>query len=286
MSIQDPRALSYDAAAFERDVIEPSKKHPVIVDFWAEWCQPCRVLGPVLEKLAEEYAGKVSLVKIETERAPEIAAGLRVRSIPAVFGFRDGKVIDSFVGLLPENAIRSWIDSLFPSPSESLLSEAAQLEASDPLSAEAKYREAIALDAANLSAKLALARLLMARGALDEARALVDGFTSRELLEPESERLKTALSLQARARDLGSVEACRQAVEANPKDLRLQLNLATALAAHGEVVEALDICLDLVERNRDGLREPARKTMVDLFRTLDDPDLVSDYQRKLASALF
>src|SRR5262249_47755097 len=151
----DPLATPFDADSFERDVIEASKQRPVIVDFWAEWCQPCRVLGPILEKLAEEYGDKIALVKIETERAPEIASSLQIRSIPAVFGFRDGKIVDSFVGLLPEKAIRSWIDGLFPSPSESLAGEASQLEKSDPTASELKYREAIDLDPANLSAKLA-----------------------------------------------------------------------------------------------------------------------------------
>src|SRR4051812_48070376 len=119
-------------STFEQDVIERSMDVPVVVDFWASWCQPCRLLGPILEKLAREAGGSFVLVKADTERVPNIAAGFGVRSIPAVFGIKDGRVVDSFLGALPESAIRAWIERLLPTPAERKVAEARRLAATDP----------------------------------------------------------------------------------------------------------------------------------------------------------
>ncbi|MHC5543775.1 thioredoxin, partial [Singulisphaera rosea] len=120
MSANTPTVIDSNQDSFDKDVIEASKARPVVVDFWASWCQPCRILAPVLERVVGEFEGRLSLVKLETEQAPEIAARFGIRSIPAVLGFRDGKVVDSFVGVLPESAIRSWLERLFPTPGEVL----------------------------------------------------------------------------------------------------------------------------------------------------------------------
>src|SRR5215212_11195850 len=118
MSTNDRFIVETTRETFERDVIGRSSEQPVVVDFWAEWCRPCRMLGPVLERLAEEYGGKFVLVKANTEQVPELASGFGVRSIPAVFGLRDGKIRDSFVGVLPESAIRAFLGRLLPTPAE------------------------------------------------------------------------------------------------------------------------------------------------------------------------
>src|SRR4051812_21469536 len=136
MSNDSPTSIEATPETFERDVIERSREVPVLVDFWAEWCAPCRQLGPILERLADEYGGKFLLVKADTERLPEIASSFGVRSIPAVFALKDGHVVDSFVGAQPESAIRSFIDRLMPAPHERLVAEARGLEASDPEAAE------------------------------------------------------------------------------------------------------------------------------------------------------
>src|SRR3954452_2254365 len=132
MSTNNPWIVETTRETFEKDVIEASRDRPVVVDFWAEWCGPCRMLGPILERLAEEYDGKFVLVKADTEVLPEVAGSFGVRSIPAVFGLRDGKVRDSFVGVLAESAIRSFLDGLMPTPAEAMVKEARELEATDP----------------------------------------------------------------------------------------------------------------------------------------------------------
>jgi putative thioredoxin len=271
------------AESFERDVFERSAECPVVVDFWAEWCGPCRLLGPILERLAHEYGGRFVLVKANTEELPGQAAAFRVRSIPAVFGVRDGKIVDSFVGVLSEPAIRAFLDRLLPSPADLLAREARGLETSDPGRAEAKYREALELAPSESEAKIGLARVLTSGNRWDEAQALIDDLELRGYLEPEAERLKAQLTLRPPA---GGLDEARAAAAAHPDDLNLQLRLAETLAAAGAHVEALDLCLDLVERDRKGVGEPARKTMLALFKLVDDEDLVSEYQRKLAAALF
>src|SRR3954465_642640 len=158
-------------STFEQDVIERSIDVPVVVDFWANWCQPCRVLGPVLEKLAREADGKFVLVKADTELVPNIAAGFGVRSIPAVFGIKDGRVVDSFLGALPESAIRAWLERLMPTPAEQKVADARRLSATAPHVAESLYREALELAPNDPSARVGLAQVMLARGSIDEGLA-------------------------------------------------------------------------------------------------------------------
>ncbi len=157
------------AENFVREVIERSRDVPVVVDFWATWCQPCRILGPVLEKLAAEMNGAFVLVKCETEKLPEIAAEFGVRSIPAVFGLRNGQVVDAFAGALPESTIRQWLEGIMPTPAEKLATEAFRLEPTDPAGAESRYREALGLLPNDPYLKAALARMLSHQGKVDEA---------------------------------------------------------------------------------------------------------------------
>jgi putative thioredoxin len=272
---------------FERDVVERSMEVPVVLDFWAQWCAPCRMLGPVLEKLAREFDGQFVLAKADTERLPEIAAALGVRSIPAVFGLRNGRVVDSFIGALPEAAVRAWLEALLPTPSERLVAEAKALESSDAKSAEAKYRKAIELAPHEPLAKFGLAGLLFDRGRLAESQAIVTELEKRGFLEPEAEKLKAELTLRLQAKEAGGLEAARAAVAADPKNTGLQLKLAEALAAAGQYPEALDLCLALVEQDRKGVGEDARKTMLNIFQLLpEDSELVSEYRHKLALALY
>jgi putative thioredoxin len=286
MSVNSPYIVETTQESFERDVIDRSRDVPVVVDFWAEWCGPCRTLGPRLERLAEEYHGKFVLVKADTERVPDIAAAFGIRSIPAVFGLKDGKLVDSFVGVLPESEIRAFLDRLLPTPAERLIAEARGLESSDLKAAEARYRIALDLAPEEPQVKIGLARVLLAQDRPDEARPLIEALERRGYLEPEAEKLKADLTLRSQAEGVGGVEAARAAAAADPDNPDLAFALAEALAAAGRYPEAMDLCLDLIERHRKRVGESAHKLMLTIFQLLGDAEIVADYQRKLASALF
>ncbi len=281
-----PFVIAPTTATFEHEVLERSREVPVVVDFWAEWCGPCKMLGPLLEKLAEDYAGRFILAKVDTEQSPELAAQFGVRSIPAVYAIRDGQPVDGFVGVHPEQSIRGWLDQLIPSRAMLVAEEAAGLELEDPKLAEAKYREALLLDPDLESAQRGSARLALARGATEEAAAWVAEWERKGFLEPEAERIKAELTLQRMASTAPDVAAARQAAAQKPGDPALALALAEALAASGQHAEALEIALGLVESQKNPIRDQARKTMIAVFQLLPpESELLADSQRRLSFAL-
>ena len=181
-------------------------------------------------------------------------------------------MVDAFVGVQPESAIRSWIDRLLPTEAESLVAEARGLESSDPGAAEEKYGQALALQNDLTEAEIGLARIALAEGRVEDATAGVAALERRGFLEPEAEKLKAELTLRTQAQGAGSVEAARSALAAHPGDLTLKLNLAEALAAAAQYPDALALCLELVERDRKGVGEQARQTMVAIFQLFPPGD--------------
>lgn len=282
-----PWIVEADEASFQQVAVERSREMPVVVDFWAPWCQPCRLLGPILEKLAVEYDGKFLLVKADTEKVPNIAAGFGVQSIPAVFALRDGQLIDYFVGLLPEGQLRGWIDRQLPSPAEQLVAEGRALEKRDVAAAEAKYAEAARLDANLAPARIGLAGLLLKQGRHDEAQAVVDELEARGFLEPEAERLKAELHLLRGGQGSPDLNELRAAASGDPQNLAARLALAEGLATQRQFEEALETALAIVQTHKKEFSEPARKLMLDIFRLQpDDSPLVTDYRRRLSTALY
>jgi putative thioredoxin len=278
--------IEVTSANFERDVVERSSDVPVVIDFWAPWCGPCLTLGPLLERLAAEYAGKFVLAKVDTDAEAELAQQFGIRSIPAVYGLRDGQAVDGFIGVQPETAIRAWLDRLMPTPVERLAADARKLESSDPQAAEAKYNEVLALEPGSTRAQTGLARIAIDQGRLDDAQARIAAMERQGFLEPEAERLKAELVLQLQAQGAGGVEVARVALAEHPDDLNLKFQLAEALAAAGQYADALAICLELVERARKGVGERARQTMVAIFQLLPpDSELVTEFQRQLSMVL-
>lgn len=274
-------------ATFIQDAIEFSRTRPVVVDFWAAWCGPCKQLAPLLERLAEEGAGQFQLVKAEVEKNQQAAASMRVESIPAVFGLRDGRVVDQFVGLLTEEQLRAWLAGLQPSEAERLMAEATAQAAIDPAAAEAKLRQVVALDARDSTAKLALAQLLLDQDRLVECESLIAELEERGFLEPEAEKMKAQCAVGRGGEGLGELEALRQKVAEKPDDLPAQWALARVLGAQKQYADALEAAVGLVQRDRHGLGEEARQLMVNIFHLLEpDDELGAEYRRKLSSALY
>lgn len=273
--------------SFIADVVERSEQVPVVVDFWASWCQPCRMLGPVLERLAEEYAGQFELVKADTDQMPDIAGQFGVQSIPAVFALRGGEIVDGFVGVLSEPQLRAFLDKLQPSAAQRAQANARDMEAADPAAAEAAYRQVLAERPNDVPASVGLARALAAQDRGDEARSVLAALAESGLIDEEGRALLARLDLQQHCAGEVSVDELRAAAEASPADYPKQLELARALAASGASEEALKLALSLVQRDLRGTGEEARQLMLQLFDLLGpDHPLVSPYRRKLASALY
>jgi putative thioredoxin len=284
---RSPWIVETSSERFQEDVLERSKTVPVVVDFWASWCAPCRTLAPILEHLADEHQGRFVLVKANTEQMPELAGAFGVEVVPTVFALRNGAVVNHFQGLLSEAQVRQWLQEVLPSEAELLTAQARKLERTDPSAAEAAYRKALELSPNEIAARIGLARTVLAHGRIEEARQIVDELADLGSLDAEGERLQAEIVLRTQAVQSGGVESARAAAAADPENLALQLQLARALAAAGQHEEAMEICLRIVQRDRRGAGEQARELMVFLFHLLGpDSELTSAYRRKLALALY
>ena len=281
--IQDVTTQTFDA-----DVIKKSFETPVVVDFWAPWCAPCKQLGPVLEKLTNEYGGKFLLAKVNIEAEQQIAAGFQIQSIPLVVAFRDGQLVNEFVGVLPESQLRQWLETFLPSPAQTLMLAGMKLEEAGQLTeAEAKFREVLNLEPKADAVRIALARVILGQKRDEEASRLIVQLEERGFLEPEAQQLKDELELRANAAESGGVEVARRAVTANPDDLSLQIGLADALAVAGKHTEALELCLSLIARDKAGIGPQAKDSMVKIFGMLGSAsELAGEYRRKLATAWY
>lgn len=284
---KSPWILEADEATFQAEVVDRSRELLVVVDFWAAWCEPCRLLSPILEKLARDYDGKFLLVKAQTEKLPNVAAAFNVEAIPAVHALRDGQLVDFFVGLRDEQQLRAWIDRLLPSEAETLVALAKAIAADDPNEAEAKYRAAIQLDEDLAAAQIGLAESCLAQGRADESRAIIDELEKRGFLEDEAEKLKARLHVMAAEHAPRDLEALRATVAADANDLAAALELAAALAAATKYEEALETGLRIVQAGKKKFVEPARVLMLDIFQLLpDESPLVTEYRRRLSTALY
>ena len=271
---------------FQHEVLERSRDVPVVVDFWAPWCGPCRTLGPLLERLATEHAGAFVLAKVNVDEAPAIADAFAIQSIPAVKGFRDGALVAEFVGAQPESAVRQLLAALLPTEADRLVREGeSRSDAGDPDAAAAAFQAALAQDARHPGALLGLALLSATRGEEAEALRLLERIAPGGAVGREAERL--AAELRTRADAVGDEAALRARVTANPGDLDARLRLGRLLAARGQYVDALPELLEVVRRDPRFADDAARRAMLDVFEVLGPRDALTErYRGALAQALF
>jgi putative thioredoxin len=275
--------LEVTDATFGAEVIVASKSMPVVVDFWAPWCGPCRVLGPVIERVAADHRGSVRLVKLNTDENPRTAAQFRIQGIPAVKAIRDGRVVAEFTGVLPESQVRAFFKRIVPSEAEVAAREAQKTAMSgDAEAAEAQFRKVLAQSPGNTDAIVGLAQVLIQRGDREEAEDLLE----RAPADRRAKVLKHRLFLDGFAERHGS-EDLRGAVAANPSDPRAQYRWGVMLAAGAQYEEALEALLESVRLDRRFADGAARKAALAVFDILGlDSPLTRDYQRRLGNLLF
>ncbi len=253
---------------FETAVLDESQRRPVVVDFWAEWCQPCRMIGPVLERLAEENGGQFLLAKLDVDANPQASMAFGIQSIPAVKAFRDGRVVDEFIGAVPEQAIRQWLQGILPSEADRLADRATEAEQARRIDeAERLYREALASQPGHRRASLGLGGLLAMKGDVDQAREVLSALRP----DPEAERLLAAIEVSEWASPNGESPLAR----------------AEEAAAEGRFQEALEVFLAAVQNGTAEEKQRARDAMLKVFAVLGEEDpLTNEYRRRLATALF
>ena len=310
---------------FVKDVIEESKRQPVLIDFWAPWCGPCRQLTPMLEKAVRAAKGKVKLVKMNIDDHPEIPGQMGIQSIPAVIAFVNGQPADGFMGALPEGQVVAFIDRLTaaipgagePNIAEILQEAEAVLAEGDPTTAASIYAEVLAADATNIAALAGLAKCYMTTGALEQAKQtlamvpeskrgeaavkavqvaidLAEQAKQTLAMVPESKRgeaavkaVQVAIDLAEQAKTLGPVNELEQKVAANPLDHQARFDLATALNAGGKRSEAIHQLLEIVKRDRKWNEDGARKQLVQFFEAWGPTDEATvDGRKRLSTILF
>ncbi len=287
-----PPIKESDTQNFAVDVIEASNEVPVIVDFWATWCEPCKQLGPMLEKLVTQARGAVRLVKINVDENQALAQQLRVQSIPTVYAFQNGQPVDAFTGAVPESQLKQFIAKLIgdtgPSPIDQALEQAkAALEAGDAGTAANLFGQVLQAEADNLVAVAGLARCAMALGEIDRAKDMLAGLPDAAKNDANVAAVLSAIELSEAAASAGDIGALEDQLADNPGDHKARFDLAMALFAGGHAPGAIEHLLEIVRRDREWNEEAARKQLVKIFEALGPAhEATLKGRRALSSVLF
>lgn len=280
-----------DTDRFMQDVIEASAHTPVIVDFWAPWCGPCKQLGPMLEKLVTEAGGTVRMVKINVDENQQLAAQMRIQSIPAVYAFKDGQPVDGFMGAVPESQLKAFIEKLTDGNKgalDQLLDDAdAQFEAGEALEALALYGEAQQQSPENERAVSGMIRAATAAGEVDTARDMIEGLPEAWKMKSLIAAAISAFELNEETEDAGDTAELQRLVDANPKDLQARFDLALALYGAKRNEQAIDELLEIIRQNKAWNDEAAREQLLKVFDALGPThELTVNGRRRLSSILF
>ena len=276
-----------DQLTFEADVLQASLQTPVLVDFWATWCEPCKTLGPMLEKLAAEYNGAFRLGKVDVDTQQELAGMFGIRSIPTVVLVKDGQVLDGFTGALPEGQLREFLSRhVQPLPATAEAEPADETAAETPEQAVQRWQQAIATEPDKPALKLELALALVRAGQLDEAQALLTGLPVNLATDARAQRLRSELELARALAAAPTLAALQQRVQADPADWEARDLLGVRLLHEGDAAAGLEQFLAILQHARDWNGGASKQRLLAAFATLDDAELVGRYRRKMASLLF
>jgi len=280
-----------DTNNFSTDVIDQSTNIPVVVDFWAPWCGPCKQLSPTLDKLAREYGGKIQLVKINVDENQELATQMRVQSIPMVVAFKDGQPVDGFAGALPESQLRQFFEKLTGSegsPIEQALEKASMMVANgDTQNAAEIYSQILAQDPINAVSHAGVAKCLIEAEGIEKAQAYLKGLDADILNKEEVKSVLAAIDLEHASTDTEETDSLRQKLDTRPDDPQLRYDLAIALYGDGCSEEAINILVELVKTHKTWNEEAARAQLLKIFEALGHSDPITiEGRRKLSVVIF
>ena len=283
-----PHVFDATADTFEADVLQHSLQVPVLVDFWATWCGPCKTLGPILEKLADEYAGAFRLAKIDVDKEQQLAAAFQVRSIPTVYLVKDGQLVDGFPGALPEGQLREFLQHHGIVPAEPAANEAVAEVAAPPVDPHAevmRLRKAVEAEPDKDELRLDLALAVLQTGNAREAEQLLDGLPANLAHDDRAVKARARLGFAALLQDAPAPQVLEAAIASNPNDLRARHLLGVHRLVAGDAEAGLEQFLEMLRLDRtfeDGL---PRKALIDAFQVTDDEDLVGRFRRRMSALL-